>query len=121
MGMLDKKQVSLMAGLGAGAAWMLFTDTGRATRERILSKGEKAPKTNHQLAARVCVELDHRIDHPKGIQVFADDDEVILRGVALRDELHDVLTITGEMPGVNLVSNQLEVRDEPGKVLALQK
>ena len=122
MGMIDKKQASLIAGLGAGAAVMLFTDAGRAARKRVQSKlPEKAPETNHQLAARVCVELDHRVDHPKGIQVFADDDRVILRGVALRDELDDVLAITGETPGVTIVSNQLEVRDEPGKVFALQE
>ena len=122
MGMIDKKQASLIAGLGAGAAVMLFTDAGRAARKRVQSKlPEKAPETNHQLAARVCVELDHRVDHPKGIQVFADDDQVTLRGVALRDELDDVLAITGETPGVAIVSNQLEVRDEPGKVIALQE
>ena len=125
MGMITRKQAGLIAGLGtgagAGAALMLFTNAGRAARKRVRKGPETAPGTNHQLAARVCVELDHDVEHAKGIQVFADDDRVTLRGVALRDELPDVLAATCNVNGVNVVTNLLDVRDSPGKVLALQE
>jgi hypothetical protein len=121
MAMMDRKQASLIAGIGAGAAMMLFTDAGRAARRRVRIGPEKAPRTNHQLAARVCVELDHQIEHAKGIQVFADKDRITLRGIALREELDDVLNATQSVNGVNTITNQLEVLDRPGKMLALQE
>lgn len=121
MGIIDKKQAGLIAGVGAGAAVMLLTDTGRAARKRVTRGPERAPKTNQQLAARVCVELDQNVEHSKGIQVFAEDQNVTLRGVALRNELPDVLAATCNVKGVDFVTNMLDVRDSPGKVLALQE
>jgi osmotically-inducible protein OsmY len=72
------------------------------------------------LAARVCAEIDHSVAHGKAIQVFAEGDHVTLRGVALRTEIDDVLNTACRVRGVSVVSNQLEVRDTAGKVLALQ-
>jgi|SwirhirootsSR3_FD_contig_31_2964382_length_310_multi_3_in_0_out_0_1 hypothetical protein len=74
--------------------------------------------TNHRLAARVCAELDHRVEHGKKIQVFADDYKVTLRGVALRDELDDVISAVRRVKGIRGLVNKLELLDSPG--LALQ-
>jgi hypothetical protein len=78
------------------------------------------PRTNHILAARVCAELDEKIEFGKAIQVFAQDDHVMLRGIALRDELETIMSTTCGVRGVSIVSNQLETRDSPGNVIALQ-
>ena len=113
------KQLGLIAGLGAGAT-LLLTDAGKGARSRARAKLEKRPRTNHELAARVCAELDERVEHGKGIQVFADNNRVTLRGVALKDELDDVIDAVQRVKGVRAVNNKLDLRDSPGKVLALQ-
>jgi osmotically-inducible protein OsmY len=76
--------------------------------------------TNHLLAARVCAELDHRVEHGKAIQVFADDYKITLRGIVLRDELDDVIAAVKRVKGIRSLINKLELKDSPGKVLALQ-
>ena len=78
------------------------------------------PRTNQMLAARVCVELDEKIRHSKAIQVFAEGNHVTLRGIALADEIEEVLTTASKVKGVFVVSNQLEALDSPARVLALQ-
>lgn len=113
------KQLGLVAGLGVGAT-LLLKDTGAGARKRAKARADSRPRTNHQLAARVCAELDHRVEHGKGIQVFADDNRVTLRGVALRDELDDVIDAVQRVKGVRGIDNKLDLRDSPGKVLALQ-
>lgn len=85
-----------------------------------IQERRKYPRTNHILAARVCAEIDHNVAHGRAIQVFAEGDHVTLRGVALSDELHDVLKTACSVRGVSAVSNQIETRDSPGKVFALQ-
>ena len=115
MGSLNKKQASLLVGVSAGAAFALLTDAARAR-----GKKRKTVKTNHQLAAQVCVDLEEAVDHPKGIQVFADDGQVILRGVALRDELDELIDTAEHVAGVAQVTNQLDVVESPGKVEPLQ-
>ncbi len=79
-----------------------------------------APRTNHVLAARVAAELDHSVAHSRGIQVFATDDWITLRGVALVDELSDVVNAVQHVRGVKGLTNDLELRKSPGKVFALQ-
>ena len=74
--------------------------------------------TNHLLAARVCAELDHRVEHGKKIQVFADDYKVTLRGIALREEIDDVISAVRRVKGIRGLVNKLELLDSPG--LALQ-
>jgi osmotically-inducible protein OsmY len=113
------KQIGLVAGLGVGAT-LLLTDAGSGARERAKAKIERKPRTNHQLAARVAVELDHNVEHGKGIQVFAHNNRVTLRGVALRDELDAVMKAVQRVKGVRGINNKLELRESPGKVLALQ-
>ncbi|HXV16662.1 MAG TPA: BON domain-containing protein [Gemmatimonadaceae bacterium] len=113
------KQIGLIAGLGVGAT-LLLTDAGNGAKKRAKNRMEKKPRTNHELAARVCAELHHRVEHGKGIQVFADNNQVTLRGVALRDELDDVIDAVQRVRGVRAVNNKLDLRDSPGKVVALQ-
>ena len=79
-----------------------------------------APRTNHVLAARVAAELSHSVTHSKGIQVFAMDDWITLRGVALTDELNDVVNAVRNVKGVKGLTLKLDLRPAPGKVFALQ-
>jgi Putative phospholipid-binding domain. len=78
-----------------------------------------APRTNHLLAARVAAELDHSVAHPRGIQVFAANDWITLRGVGLRDELGEVIKAVKSVKGVKGLTNDLDLRTSPGKVFAL--
>jgi osmotically-inducible protein OsmY len=112
------KQLGLLAGIGVGAS--LFLTERRVSRKRDQEVLDVLPDTNHALAALVCAELDQKVEHGKGIQVFADRKRVTLRGHALADELDDVLKTVLGIDHVQGVSNQLEVRDSPGNVLALQ-
>ena len=84
------------------------------------STNDETVKANHQLAARVAIELDAAVDHPKGIQVFADGGEVILRGVALADELDEMIDTAEHVAGVAEVTNQIDVVESPGNVEPLQ-
>ena len=79
-----------------------------------------APRNDHSLAARVAAELDHSVAHGRGIQVFASNDWITLRGVALRDELGEVMKAVRSVKGVKGLTNDLELRASPGKVFALQ-
>lgn len=112
------KQLGILAGLGVGAS-LLLTDSKRGARRRERVRA-LVPDTNHALAALVCAELDESVEHGKGIQVFAEDNRVTLRGHALRDEIDDVLNAVLGVSSVRGINNQLEVRDSPGNVLALQ-
>jgi osmotically-inducible protein OsmY len=80
-----------------------------------------APRTNHVLAARVAPELDQSVEHSHGIQVFAENDRVTLRGVALYEELSDVVKAVQNVKGVKVLTNDLELRANPGKVFALKR
>lgn len=113
------KQIGLLAGLGVGAT-LLLTDAGSGKGERTRPHPETKPRTNHQLAARVAAELDHHVEHGKGIQVFAANDRITLRGIALRNELSDVLAAVRNVKAVKGLRNNLELLDSPGKVRALQ-
>jgi hypothetical protein len=79
-----------------------------------------APRTNHLLAARVAAELDQSVEHARGIQVFAANDWITLRGIALRDELGEVIKAVKRVAGVKGLTNDLDLRKSPGNVLALQ-
>lgn len=116
MNMSLGKHASLIAGFGVGATLGMLLETGRDTQGR----GVRGPRKNHRLAARVCAELDEEVEHARGIQVFADDSHVTLRGIALSDEIDDVLSTVRSVDGVRAVHSELEVRDSPGTVGALQ-
>lgn len=66
------------------------------------------PRTNHMLAARVCVAIEEAITHGNEIQVFANGGEVTLRGIARADEMIDLLNAASSVGGVTLVSSDLE-------------
>ena len=107
------KHLGLIAGFGFGATLSLLLDAKRRP-----PKLHASP--NHQLAANVCAELDEEVEHGTGIQVFADDNYVTLRGIALREELDNVLKTACRVSGVRAVRNELQVRDTPGNVHELQ-
>ncbi len=111
------RRIGLLAGLGAGAT-LLLSDAGAATRGR--ARVAKKPRNDHLLAARVAAEIDHVAPHGRGIQVFASNESVTLSGVALRNELSDVLAAVRRIKGVKALRNDLEVYDTAGNVLALQ-
>lgn len=115
----NREKLGMIAGLGVGAT-LLLTDAGSEARKRALSRVARKPRTNHELAARVAAELDHRVEHGRGIQVFANNRRVTLRGIALRDEIEDVLAAVQRVRGVRALTNKLELRDSPGNVVALQ-
>jgi len=117
MQIMRGKHMNLIAGLGVGYALSRLLDPSRDARKQT---GSETPKTNHLLAARVCVELDQNVEHAKAIQVFAHNNNVTLRGIALRDELNDVLSTTRSVSGVRAVRSELDLRDSVGKVLSLQ-
>jgi hypothetical protein len=79
-----------------------------------------APRTNHLLAARVAAELEQSVEHARGIQVFAAKDWITLRGIALRDELGEVIKAVKSVKGVKGLTNDLDLRTTPGNVFALQ-
>jgi hypothetical protein len=115
---INNGKVGMLAGLGMAS--LFLTDAGREVRKRARTLLARVPDTNHALAARVCAELDSKVEHGKGIQVFADDNCVILRGQALTDELPAVLETVRSIGRVREVENRLELLDSPGNVLALQ-
>ncbi len=79
-----------------------------------------APRTDHLLAARVAAELDQSVEHGRGIQVFAANDWITLCGIALRDELGQVIKAVKSVKGVKGLTSNLDLRESPGKVFALQ-
>jgi hypothetical protein len=84
-------------------------------------RAKKAPApTNHQLEERVRAELGHNVEHPKSIEVIADDGYVTLRGNVLRDELEDVLSTVRDVPGVRKVHSEMQIRSDPGDIPSLQ-
>ena len=91
---------------------------GKAAEARASISGSQP--TNHQLTSHVRSELGHRVEHAKAIRVTSDDGLVTLRGFVLRDELDDVLDTVRSVRGVREVISQLEVRETPGDIPALQ-
>lgn len=79
-----------------------------------------APRTNHVLAARVAAELDYSVAHSRGIQVFAADSWITLRGVGLTDELNAMVDAVRNVKGVKGLTLKLDLRPDPGRVFALQ-
>jgi osmotically-inducible protein OsmY len=66
-----------------------------------------------QLVARVRADLGHRVDRAGAIEVAADRGTVTLRGEVSREELDGVLGSVRRVPGVERVTNELNVRETP--------
>ena len=66
------------------------------------------PRTNEMLAARVCVAIEETIEHGRHVQVFADGDEVTLRGAARADEMIALLNAASSVRGVNMLNTRVE-------------
>jgi osmotically-inducible protein OsmY len=113
---MNRKHAGLLAGFGVGATLGMLLDNSRDADRRDLRERRR----NHRLAARVAAELDEEIEHARGIQVFAEDDRVTLRGIALTDELDDVLDTVRAIEGVRAVKSELDVGHTPARVAALQ-
>ena len=79
-----------------------------------------APRTNHVLAARVAAELSHSVAHSRGIQVFAMNDWITLRGIALADEVYDVVQSVRNVKGVKGLTLKLDLKANAGSAFALQ-
>src|SRR5687768_2845018 len=65
-------------------------------------------RTNEILAARVCVAIEGTVADSRDIQVFADEGEVTLRGIARADDMVDLLNAASSVRGVTRVSSDLE-------------
>ena len=73
-----------------------------------------------RLVERVRARLGRVCSHPHAIDVEVRDGEVTLRGPALADEVHSLLTTAASVRGVHAVVNDLEPHDSPDGVPALQ-
>jgi CBS domain-containing protein len=83
-------------------------------------QGIEGPVSERVLVERIRSVLGLVTEHPGAIEVHAQDGEVTLRGPVLSDEVGDLLSAVQQIKGVTRVENQLEVRDEPGNIPALQ-
>jgi hypothetical protein len=72
------------------------------------------------IEGRVRTELGRVVSHPGSISVTVLDGRVILSGPVTRDEVELLLAAVGGVPGVREIENQLDVRDDPGRVPGLQ-
>ena len=73
-----------------------------------------------RLVERVRARLGRVCSHPHAIDVEVRDGEVTLRGPALADEVHSLLTTAASVRGVHAVVNDLEPHDSADGVPALQ-
>jgi BON domain-containing protein len=71
----------------------------------------KDSPTDDQLEARVRAELGHNVEHPRAIEVVADDGFVTLSGNVLKDEVNDVLETVRSVRGVRDVRSEMEVQE----------
>lgn len=97
-------------------------DLGPRNGDRMLIAHERriAPRTNHVLAARVAAELSHSVAHSQRIQVFAMNDWITLRGIALADEVYGVVQAVRNVRGVKGLTLKLDLRAEPESAFGLQ-
>jgi hypothetical protein len=72
------------------------------------------------LTERVRATIGHAISHPGAVEVESHEGTVVLKGPVLRSEVDELLRAARHVRGVRKVVNQLDVRDEPGRVPALQ-
>ena len=76
--------------------------------------------SDERLAARVRAKLGRVSSHPRAIEVFARDGEVILRGQILADEAMHAIDYVSSIRGVRDVINELELYETAEGVPSLQ-
>lgn len=106
-----------------GTAEMTARDLRNRTKG-LLARGSRPFRPDEASDAvvveRVRAELGRVIRHPRSIDVQVRDGRVTLQGLILRDEAVRLQRTVASVRGVREIDNQLEVRDEPGDVPALQ-
>lgn len=75
---------------------------------------------DRKLEERAHTELGRWSSHPGAIEVSAQQGRIVLRGPVLADEMEDVVTAVGRIPGVTAVDNRLEPHHAAGDVPGLQ-
>lgn len=70
------------------------------------------PVTDERLHDRIRARLGHLVDRPSAIEVAVEGGNVVLRGEALEDELHELPAAISRMPGVAAVESRLATRSD---------
>src|SRR5947209_4696890 len=78
------------------------------------------PVDDETLVGRVRAVLGRYVSHPHAIEVIATGGEVRLAGPILANEVPSLMRAVKRVAGVQRVSEQLAVHEQPGKVSALQ-
>lgn len=86
----------------------------------IQSRFSSEPVDDAVLVERVRSKLGRVVSHPGAIHVTAQDGNVTLSGPVLTAEVPELLACVNRVQGVNEVTNNLELHDEPGNHPALQ-
>ncbi|HEU4509235.1 MAG TPA: BON domain-containing protein, partial [Pyrinomonadaceae bacterium] len=86
----------------------------------IQSRFSSAPVDDAVLVDRVRSKLGRVVSHPGAIHVTAQNGNVTLEGPLLSAEAPELLACVNRIQGVNEVTNNLELHDEPGNHPALQ-
>lgn len=101
--------------------------TGRDLRNRtqglvtdLQSRFSSEPVDDAVLVDRVRSKLGRVVSHPGAIHVTAQNGNVTLSGPVLSAEVPELLACVNRIQGVNEVTNELELHDEPGNHPALQ-
>ena len=72
------------------------------------------------LVERVRAQLGRPVSHSGAVDVRAQDGCVILAGPILADEVDDLIRQVSRIDGVRSIRSELDLRDEPGDLPALQ-
>jgi uncharacterized membrane protein len=80
----------------------------------------RTPLDDRQLEAHVRSELGYLVEHPRSIEVAAQNGRIILRGPILSRELDQCLSHIQNISGVTEVENQLDVHESAEGIPALQ-
>lgn len=74
---------------------------------------DRDPVADEVLVERVRAALGRATSHPRAIDVFAHDGQVVLKGTALADEAPAILREASRVRGVAAVENGLDVQEQP--------
>jgi osmotically-inducible protein OsmY len=115
------KMVSVAHAVG-DAVETTSRDVGNRTRgvvAELRARRSREPVSDEVLVERVRASLGGVVRHPGSVEVMANDGDVTLRGVVLRDEAPRLLRRVRAVRGVRDVDDRLEVHAEPSDVPGL--